>query len=132
MGNKQYSRYLSSVFDFLKPRDGLKQLEKYLLEHPEKIHVVAHRLANETVHQKAQIAIVALGGTRLIRLFHGNSNVDIKHCAVHTISNLASNEKNRDILAKDGWIETLIQDLWNEHVHIRGEGWTCVGEFERR
>ena len=71
--------------------------------------MVAHRLANETVHQKAQIAIVALGGTRLIRLFHGNSNVDIKHCAVHTISNLASNEKNRDILAKDGWIETLIK-----------------------
>ena len=119
MGNKQYSRYLSSVFDFLKPRDGLKQLEKYLLEHPEKIHVVAHRLANETVHEKAQVAIVALGGTRLIRLFHGNSDIDIKHCAVHTISNLASNEKNREILAKDGWIETLIQDLWNAHLNIR-------------
>ena len=57
MGNKQHSRYLSSVFDFLKPRDGLKQLEKYLLEHPEKIHLVAHRLANETVHAQAQIAI---------------------------------------------------------------------------
>ena len=119
MGNKQHSRYLSSVFDFLKPRDGLKQLEKYLLEHPEKIHLVAHRLANETVHAQAQIAIVALGGTRLIKLFCQNSNVDIKHCAIHTISNLASNEKNRDILAKDGWIEILIQELWNENLNIR-------------
>ena len=112
MGNKQnrydHRQYLSSLFEFLQPNDGLPELEAYLRANPKEILPVAHKLANVTINKTAQIALVDLGGSRLLKLFLASPLDNVKHCAVHTVSNLASNPHNQGKMAADGWVDILL------------------------
>jgi hypothetical protein len=118
-GRRNYQGYLSSVFDFLKPNDGLPELEKYLRENPSDVLPCAHTLANITTKEVAQVAVLELGGSRLLKMFARSSDPNVQHCAVHTVSNMASNENIQARIAQDKWAERLLELLWSTDRNVR-------------
>eukprot|EP00949_MAST-11_sp_MAST-11-sp1_P005325 g5325.t1 len=83
--------YLASVLPFLNPGDGVVEFEAFLRGHAEKHREVAQILANRSSEEEfAKIAVVDLGGFRILHLLTTSDDPKVIACSLHAIGNVAA------------------------------------------